>query len=387
MHRLARLIRWLVNLLVVLLIGTAFVLAGFRLAAARREIHSRSEAAPSTGHFYHAADVQMFVQEDGPLDGPPVVLIHGTGAWSEIWRGTMHALAGAGYRAIALDMPPFGYSTRPTSNDYGDSAQARRILATLDSLGAKRFTFVGHSFGGRATMEATFMAPERVSKLVLVDAALELMRGCGDAGMRGCGTATATVIPSERSEPAVIPSERSESRDLHLGGQGAPRTDTTGSWLTRTLLGEPLVRNAIVATTLSNPHMTGRLLSRLVYNRDSAVAPARVAMLQRPFVLQQWTPGLGAWLQPFVTTRTSTMATDRARYATLAIPTMVLWGAKDEITPLAQGQDLARLIPGARLEVLPMTGHIPAIENEREFDAALLEFLRDTSAAPRRTPK
>jgi len=134
MSRLARIVRWLVNLLVVLFIGTIFVLAGFRIAAGRREIYSRSEAAPSTGQFVHAADVQMFVQEDGPLDGPPVVLIHGTGAWSEIWRGTMHALASAGYRAIALDMPPFGYSTRPASHDYSDSAQARRILGTLDSL-------------------------------------------------------------------------------------------------------------------------------------------------------------------------------------------------------------------------------------------------------------
>ena len=356
MSRLARIVRWLVNLLVVLFIGTIFVLAGFRIAAGRREIYSRSEAAPSTGQFIHAADVQMFVQEDGPSDGPPVVLIHGTGAWSEIWRGTMHALAGAGYRAIALDMPPFGFSTRPTSTDYGDSAQARRILVVLDSLGLKRVTLVGHSFGGRPTMEATFMAPERVSRLVLVDAALDLMRGCGDAGMGGCGTANA---------------QRSTS------------TDTVGSRVTRAVLGTPLVRNAVVATTLSNPHMTGWLLSKLVYNRDSAVTPARVAMLQRPFVLQEWTPGLGAWLQPFATTRTTSMATDRARYAKLAIPTMVLWGAKDSITPIAQGQDLVHLIPGARLEVLPMAGHIPAIEDERTFNSALLEFLRDTTRTSR----
>jgi pimeloyl-ACP methyl ester carboxylesterase len=347
---LSRLLRGLFALLFVLAVAIVVALVGFRVAAARREVLSRSEAAPSTGQFVHAGDVDMFVQEDGPLDGPPVVLIHGTGAWSEIWRGTMHALAGAGFRAIALDMPPFGFSTRPTSADYGDSAQARRILVVLDSLRLKRVTFVGHSFGGRPTMEATFMAPERVSRLVLVDAALDLMRGCGDAGMGGCGATP---------------------------GRGASTTDTTGSWLTRAILGPKLVRNAVVASTLSNPRMTGWLLSKLVYNRDSAVTPARVAMLQRPFVLEQWTPGLGAWLTPFATTRTSSMATDRSRYAKLAIPTMVLWGAKDSVTPIAQGQDLARLIPGARLEVLPLAGHIPVIEDERDFNAALLEFLEE----------
>lgn len=269
--RLARLTHWFVNLFVVLFIGTIFVLAGFRIAAARREIYSRREAAPSTGRFVRAADVWMFLQQEGPRDGPPVVLIHGTGAWSEIWRSTMHALSGAGYRAIALDMPPFGFSSRPTPADYSDSAQARRILVALDSLGLKRVTFVGHSFGARPTMEAIFIAPERVSRLVLVDAALDLMRGCGGAGMRGCGTAKADSVP---------------------------KTDTTGSWFVREVLGTRVSRNMVVASTLSNPHMTGWLLSRLVYNRDSAVTPARVAMLQRPFILQDWTAGLGAWLEP-----------------------------------------------------------------------------------------
>ena len=174
-----------------------------------------------------------------------------------------------------------------------------------------------------------------------------------------------------------------------MGGCGtaaAPSTkasETTGPWIVRAVLGVPPVRNAVVSATLSNPRMTGWLLAKLVSNREAAVTPERVAIMQRPFALEGWTSGLGAWLEPFATTRTSSMATDRARYGTLAIPTMVLWGAKDSLTPIAQGQDLARLIPGARLEVLPMAGHIPAIEDERNFDAALLEFLHDTTTRAR----
>jgi pimeloyl-ACP methyl ester carboxylesterase len=102
------------------------VLAGFRVAAAQRETKLRHDEAPSMGHFVKAADVELFVQEEGPSHGPPVVLVHGTGAWSEIWRSTMRALADSGYRAIALDMPPFGYSSRPANADYRDEAQARR---------------------------------------------------------------------------------------------------------------------------------------------------------------------------------------------------------------------------------------------------------------------
>ncbi|HEU4721622.1 MAG TPA: alpha/beta hydrolase [Gemmatimonadaceae bacterium] len=336
-----------------LLAGAALVLAlvlvGFRVAADRRETLSRYDAAPKTGRYVRAADVDLFVQEEGPPDGPPVVLIHGTGAWSEIWRGTMRSLAAAGYRAVALDMPPFGYSSRPASLDYGDEAQARRIIGVLDALRLERATLVGHSFGGRPTMQATFLAPDRVERLVLVDAALDLARGCLDAEVAGCHTVVRDSFPARES---------------------------TGPWLARAVLGVPPLRDAVVSATVTNPMMSGWLLSKLVANREAAVTPERVAMFQRPFALQGWTPGLGEWLATFATTRTSSLATQRSRYPSLGMPTMVLWGARDSLTPMAQGMDIARLIPNAHWEVLPSAGHIPAIEDPQSFDAALLEFLR-----------
>ena len=343
-----RLFRWLASSLGVLLLVAALVLTGFRLAADRRETLSRFDAAPKTGRFVRAADVYMFVQEEGPPDGAPVVLVHGTGAWSEIWRGTMRSLAAAGYRAVAVDMPPFGYSSHPANADYGDDAQARRIIGVLDALRLERATLVGHSFGGRPTMQATFLAPQRVERLVLVDAALDLARGCLDAEVSGCHTVVRDSFPA---------------------------SETSGPWLARAALRMPALREAIVSTTLTNPGMTGWLLSRLVANRD-AVTRERVAMLQRPFTLQGSTPAVSRWLVPFVTTRTSSMATDRSRYPALGMPVMVLWGARDSLTPMAQGMDIARLIPNAHWEVLPSAGHIPAIEDPRSFDAALLEFLR-----------
>ena len=337
-----------------LVLAVVIVLAGFRAAAARRETRSRHDAAPKSGRFVPAGDVELFVQEEGPVRGAPVVFVHGTGAWSEIWRGSMHALARAGYRAIALDMPPFGYSSRPASADYGDDAQARRILGALDAQHLDRATLVGHSFGGRPTMQATFLAPQRVERLVLVDAALDLARGCAGAEVSGCAVVQRTTFP--------------------------PR-EPSGPWPVRAVLGAPPLRDAVVAATLSNPRMTGWLLSKLVSNRDAAVTPERIAMLQRPFVVEGWTHGLGEWLAPFATTRTWSAATDRSRYSTLAMPALVLWGARDSLTPMSQGEDLVRLIRGARWELLPRAGHSPAIEDETSFDAALLDFLGATAAS------
>ena len=57
--------RWTAAVGGVLLLALVVTLAGFRVAADRREVHSSHEAAPKTGRFVRAADVELYVQEDG----------------------------------------------------------------------------------------------------------------------------------------------------------------------------------------------------------------------------------------------------------------------------------------------------------------------------------
>jgi pimeloyl-ACP methyl ester carboxylesterase len=114
----------------------------------------------------------VFVQEKGPAGGVPAVLLHGTAAWSELWRHTIDALAAAGFRVIALDLPPFGFSDRPGSYTRGD--QAARVNDVLDQLKADPAIIVGHSFGAGAATELVMRYPDRTRALVLVDAALGL---------------------------------------------------------------------------------------------------------------------------------------------------------------------------------------------------------------------
>jgi pimeloyl-ACP methyl ester carboxylesterase len=86
----------------------------------------------------------------------------------------MEQVASLGYQAIAIDLPPFGYSLPPISGDYSKQAQARRILGVLDALAVTNAVFVGHSFGAGPLMEAVLLAPQRAWAIVLVDAALGL---------------------------------------------------------------------------------------------------------------------------------------------------------------------------------------------------------------------
>jgi hypothetical protein len=125
---LLRRISRILAILVLLLVAIAVIC---RAAGAARERQTAEQAAPSSGHFVLAGDLKMYVQEAGPSKGMPIVLLHGTGAWSEIWRETMTALAHAGFRAIAIDVPPFGYSGKPSGPSAYSPRQTsfRRIAA------------------------------------------------------------------------------------------------------------------------------------------------------------------------------------------------------------------------------------------------------------------
>ena len=322
--------RWVFRFLILAVIVALVVPAAFVALAARRERDHAAVAAPKTGRFVTAGDVQMFVQEAGPLNGPVVVLMHGTGAWSETWRATLDALAAAGWRAVAIDLPPFGYSERPRGSRYAKADQGARLVGLLKTLDAPSAVLVGHSFGGGPTVEAALQAPARVRGLVLVDAA------------------------------------------LGIGADDAPETQPPA--LVRTALGFGLVRTSLVATFLTNPWFTRQLLRGFV--ADPAVATdARVAVYQRPLAVWGTTAAVASWLPELVAPPAPSRSESAAAYRELAMPVIAIWGDRDTVTPLAQGERLVALVPHGRLEVIAGVGHIPQIESPDEFNARLARVL------------
>ena len=63
------------------------------------------------------------------------------------------------------------------------------------------------------------------------------------------------------------------------------------------------------------------------------------------------------------------------KLASIAIPTLVVWGGDDQIVPLADGKDYAAKIPGAKLVIIPDCGHAPSLEKPKEFLDAVEGFL------------
>ena len=101
--------------------------------------------------------------------GPPVVLIHGGASDSRDWLYTMAALSHR-YSLYAPDLIGFGLSDR-NKDGYYLSDFTEFILGFMETLGLEHPVLVGHSFGGRLCLEIALQHPEKVSKLVVLDAA------------------------------------------------------------------------------------------------------------------------------------------------------------------------------------------------------------------------
>src|SRR5918999_1657906 len=104
--------------------------------------------------------------------GPAVVMLHGLGGTKQSFLPTVAALAPAGYRTIAMDLPGFGDSDKPLGGSYDAKFFADWVAALLDCLNIERACVLGHSMGGRVALEMGFSHRERVSGLVLMTPSL-----------------------------------------------------------------------------------------------------------------------------------------------------------------------------------------------------------------------
>jgi pimeloyl-ACP methyl ester carboxylesterase len=287
------------------------------------------QAAPRQGRWLRAHDVELYVQEFGDPAAPPLVLTHGTGAWSGTWDQNVEAMAASGYCVIAVDLPPFGFSTRPVLRDYSRAMQARRILGLIDSLRLGPVTLLGHSYGGGPAAEAAMLQPDRVRQLALVDAAIGLV-----------------------AQP--------EAAENH--GMAA------------SLLGIRSVRTALIATVGTQPWLSEFWLRKFVARKE-VVTSSRTAIYREPFVVHGFTASLGDWAVQFAGETGASLSERPEGFRRLSMPLTLVWGQDDSITPLGQAKALEQLVPQSRLIVLPGVGHIPQIEDPTLFNLRIAQAL------------
>ena len=332
MRRLIRIVGWLALTLVALIVVT---LVGFRGAAALRENLSPEEAAPAGALFATVDGLKIHYQVWGPQDGPPLILFHGTASWAETYRDIAVPLGDQGFRVIAPDMPPFGYSQRPVDQDYTRAAHAKRVLGFADALGLRHFSVGVHSYGGGGVIEAAFEAPDRIDALILLDVAL------------GLGRTEAPTIPFAA------------------------------------LLNLRWPRELLTASTFTNPLMVGPGLRSFIEN-DDVVTAERIAIYARPLNVEGTTDAVGHWLfNGLFNDERKSLAANPANYRAFTPPVLVIWGRDDTTTPLAQGEEIAALFPHAELAVLDGVNHIPQVERPHDVVRLIANFLKRIAPAAR----
>lgn len=117
---------------------------------------------PAIGHRQVAVnDIELHIAELG--DGPLVLLLHGFPELWYSWRRQLPALAAAGYRAVAVDMPGYGDSDKPEQlGRYNQVALAADIAELATQLGYPEFVVVGHDWGAPTAWHSALLYPERV---------------------------------------------------------------------------------------------------------------------------------------------------------------------------------------------------------------------------------
>jgi pimeloyl-ACP methyl ester carboxylesterase len=290
--------------------------------------------ADADGHFVTVEGARLYLVERGPETGPPVLLIHGL-LLSTYEFGPLHtALADAGHRVIAFDRPPFGLSDKSPALDYSVNGQARLVLGLMDQLGLHRATLIGHSAGAVTAAQTALLAPERVTTLVLIDAAFP--EGAPPVAEAPLGETLA--LGDQPILPILIQSR-----------------NPFGPW---------------AELELRDFFDDRRIMAFLRANYASLPADASAAKTGRFRQMAGWEAGFHAFGQAINTPLGPSALAD------LKLPVMLAWGEGDALMPLAIGRTLDDVIPDSTLRIYPGCAHIPWAGCTSSLIADVIAFLR-----------
>jgi len=109
------------------------------------------------------------VRDDGPIDGPVVIALHGFPQTAACWSSVTPSLADAGFRVLALDQRGYSAGAQPQDvRSYAMAELAADVLALADAAGTARFHLLGHDWGAAVAWWLAGHRPDRVATLTAV---------------------------------------------------------------------------------------------------------------------------------------------------------------------------------------------------------------------------
>ncbi|TYL55886.1 alpha/beta fold hydrolase [Nocardioides sp. BGMRC 2183] len=263
-------------------------------------------------------------------DGPPLLLLHGSGPGVTGWRNYRHNLPALSqhFRCLVLEFPGFGVSHDTDQSPFvaGPAAAVR----FLDGLGLRGLPVIGNSMGGVVALQLAMAQPDLFSRIVTVG---------------GVGT---SIFSSSPGEGLIRLTEFVED----------PSRETLVRWLESMVYDPAMVTDEMIQERWEQATEPETLeASRRMYGRHATVERKRLAA-------------------------SSDRAPYWAMFHRITAPTLLTWGRDDRVSPVDMALIAMRTIPHAELHVLPRCGHWAMIEQQAAWEAAVLAFLTRRHSAP-----
>jgi pimeloyl-ACP methyl ester carboxylesterase len=252
-----------------------------------------------------------------------IILLHGFCSSNYTWKDCMEPLAAEGYRVIAPDLKGFGFSEKPADNRYEVRDQANLIINLMNSLGIEQATLVGNSYGGAVSMACALNHPNRVKKLVLVDA-----------------------VHNSRS----LSHRPLYARLLQMRGMAE-------------ILG-PLL--------FGSPFVIRNYMNKMYYDQ-SVVTTERYLAYHRPLRTS------ACQTAAITTTRQWKLDWIQEQLHLIKAPTLIIWGEHDTALPVQWGAEIHLAIPESEFVVIPSCGHLPQEERALETCELIIDFCAQVS--------
>jgi len=252
--------------------------------------------------------------------GTPLILLHGAGSSIEAWSRNIQTLARY-HQVYAFDMVGSGLSDKPIIT-YSLENQVQFLRNFIDTLQIQRAAFVGHSMGASLALKLAIESPDHVKKLVLVSSF-------------GLG------------------------REISIAS--------------RLLAALPI----IVHLSKPSPRNVKLILRQNVYNLNS-VSREWVEMRSEAFKLPGRKQAFVSFLRSNINllgVRQSVFRPIVSQLVNVRVPTLIIWGEKDAILPVAHAYIAAKHIPDARLQIFDLCRHWAQFEHSQEFNQLVAEFL------------
>jgi pimeloyl-ACP methyl ester carboxylesterase len=265
-----------------------------------------------------APGTTVHLRDQGPRDGFPIILLHGSNASLHTWEPWVERLKGQ-YRVVTFDFPAHGLSGPVPSRSYTSDDYVAITEKVVAHLGLQRFALGGNSMGGGVAWRYTAAHPDKVAALILVDAA---------------------------GRPPTKPND-----SMPLGFR---------------IANTPILRD-IAAT------VTPRSLLESSFKQSVSVQSiATPAMIDRYWELLRYPGNRQATLDRFGGYRPAAQ-TDALR--SITSPTLILWGRDDKVIPVDSAAWFSQQMPNARVTILEDVGHIPMEEAPDRALAPVLALL------------